>query len=295
MSDKVLWLRNNTGSDVHLSDLGVKVGKLKTINPYKYNPYITTAQVELSRDSGSLRRRLESGTLTVVPRHVTQRPPELDRVEVSDQVVDIVKVKTSVVIDTKELDVLDDDDLGDFADYGLGELGHKNTNFAKTPEGAIVVNQLQDELGPDESDATTTLSTITATNSSAKSTLVVTELAEKSVDPVGPIADDTAPEQPFVVVKPPKEVIPKEAKAKIGTKVSRDDSGTITMSGVSDDYGKSELELQQREAVKDDTGAVVMRVKEDAPAETEDTPKAKPAKVKKATKKAARKKKASKK
>ena len=63
-----LWLQNTTGHDVSISDLGVKVPVGKTINVYKYNPYITEDLVKKSLESGALSKKLSDGIVRIVKK-----------------------------------------------------------------------------------------------------------------------------------------------------------------------------------------------------------------------------------
>lgn len=290
MVNKELWLKNNTEADVHLSDLGVKVRSLKTINVYAYNPYITDDKVRLSMESGSLYKRLNTETLSVVRKPKSTRPHTLDHIKASDEVVRIVKTKTSVVIDTKEIDVLEDDDLGEIADYGLGDLGHKNTNYIKTEDGSVVVKQRQDKIEKPEPETKVSMQIVKSTNMSGQSIVAMTELAEKAVNPVGPMAESTSPEQSFVVVRPPSS--PKTAPPKpavVGkTKVGKDASGAVVVTGANDGLLEASVsDYDTNTATKDESGSIVMKLKDPVKSKAKSKPKskAKPVKVTKKAKK----------
>lgn len=296
MAKKELWLKNNKQADVHLSDLGVKVGSLKTVNVYAYNPYLTEDKVKLSREKGSLLKRLNTGTLSVVKKPVTTRPHTLDDIKASTQPVEVVKTKTAVVVDTREMDVLDDDDLGEIADYGLGELGHENTQYVKDVPGSVVVKQKQDTDEELEPAAEVTMEKVPSKNASGQSIVAMANMAEKATNPVGDVAENTAPDQSFVVVKPPenaKKATPVEKPAVEGvTKVGKDESGAVVITGVDD--GKKDASTSKYDAhvaTKDESGAIVMKLKEvegeTAEKSTDGKVEAKPAKVakKKTTKK----------
>lgn len=296
MAKKELWLKNNKEADVHLSDLGVKVGSLKTINVYAYNPYITEDKVKLSRESGSLSKRLNSGTLSVVKKPTSPRPHTLDHLKTSTKPVEVVKTKTAVVVDTREVDVLDDDDLGEIADYGLGELGHENTKNVKDVPGAVVVQQKQDPNEEPDPAVKVKMEKVPSTNASGQSIVAMTDMAEKATNPIGDVADNASPEQSFVVVKPPesaKPAAPVEKPAVPGvTKVGKDESGAVVITGVDD--GKKDTSASKYDAhvaTKDESGAIVMKLKEVEGETTEEPAEkkadAKPVKVtkKKTTKK----------
>jgi len=141
---KELWLHNDTGADVSIADLGVKVPANKTINVYKYNPYLTEEQVKRSMEDGSLSKRLNN-VLSVVNKYVAPEPHGLNHIKASKKPVEVIKTKSAIYVNTKEEDVLEDEDFGDFADYGLGELGHKNTTHKQTDDGSVVVVQKKDD------------------------------------------------------------------------------------------------------------------------------------------------------
>lgn len=300
MAKKELWLKNNTEADVHLSDLGVKVGKLKTINVYAYNPYITEDKVKLSMESGALSKRLTSETLSVVKKPVSERPHTLDHVKASNRAVEVKKInKTAVVIDTKEMDVLEDDDLGEIADYGLGDLGHENTNYVRTEDGSIVVKQKEDAQDEEPTGAKVSMEVVPSSNMSGQSVVAMTELSEKAVNPIGPVAENASPEQSFVVVKPPEEKnkpTPSKPAVEGKTTVAKDDeSGAVVVTGDADKQPKpSTSKYDAHVATKDDSGAVVMKLKEvdgEDNSEAKPADEAKPVKVtKKKTKKATKKK-----
>jgi len=285
MAKKELWLKNNTRADVHLSDLGVKVGSLKTINVYAYNPYVTEDKVKLSKESGSLFKRLKTNTLRVVKKAVPGRPHTLDQIKVSNTPIEIVKIKTAILIDTKELDVLDDDDLGEIADYGLGDLGHGNTDFAKTSDGAVVVRQKQDDDAPEDPGARVSMEIVESTNMSGQSIVAMTELAEKATNPLGDIAENASSGQSFVVVKPPEVPKTKVKPAVKGkTKVGLTENGAIIVAGTQDKLALPDVLPLAPEPTQDEDGATVMRVKEDAAPAPKARAKAKPAKITKKAK-----------
>jgi hypothetical protein len=314
---KALWLKNNTGSDVSLSDLGVKVLANQTTNVYAYNPYITTEQVKKSMEDGSISKRLESKVLSVVKGVKKPRPHNLDHVKTSSGVVEVVKSKTAVFINTKDEDVINDEDLGDIADYGLGELGHTNTTNVRTEDGSIVVKQKEDEPEDEVSDAIVQMEKVkSASNVSNQSVVAITKQVESQSDPVGPMAPDTSlPDQPFVVVRPPEDPEPQqataiqeaEAKLKSMTKIKKV-GDTIVVDGKTaggrnlkaiaaddpeaadaDSVIKDESKYDAQVATKDESGAIVMKVKEVTEKETTKPKTEKPKVVKVAKKKAKKK------
>lgn len=304
---KELWLQNNTGADVSLSDLGVKVPANKTINVYKYNPYVTTEQVQKSREDGALSKRLTSNTLTVVSGAKDPRPHTLDHVKASNSIVEVVKSKSAVFIDTKSEDVLEDEDLGDFADYGLGDLGHKNTTATKVNKGVVVIEQKQDDLV--EENFTATVKPEVHSGISGQSIVAMTQQVESQVDPVGPIAEGQAAQgSPYVVVKPPdstEEGVPQvtmdavkraEERLKSMNKPKKIGDMVVVDGTMADDRDsdkvikKGSKTYDAQVATKNESGAIVMKLKEvSEESEEATTQKATPIKVTKSNKKASKK------
>lgn len=298
MVNKELWLQNNTSSDVSLSDLGVKIPANKTINIYKYNPYLTVEQVKRSQEDGSIAKRLKSETLIVVAGTKKLRPHTLDHIKVSDSVVEVVKSKSAVFIDTKGEDVLEDEDLGDFADYGFGELGHKNTINTRTSDGSIVVKQKQDDLKDEKPDAKVNLEV--QSNISGQSIVAMAKQVEVQSDPVGPVAEgQSAQGQSYVVVRPPTSTesdnsIPQiqadainqaEKRLEEMSRVKKSGDivvidGTIADTRDSDSIIKKESKTYDTQvATKNESGAIVMKLKEVSGESEETTAEAKPVKA----------------
>jgi hypothetical protein len=338
MANKKLWLQNNTGADVSVSDLGVKVPANGTLDVYAYNPYLTKEQVAKSKEDGSLAKRLSSGVLSVTKGTKNPKPHTLDHVKTSSRAVEVVKSKSAVLVNTKEEDVLADEDLGDFADYGLGELGHENAKSVRTGDGVVVVQQKQDDPDPEESDATVELEV--RTNISGQSVVAMAKQAESWSNPTGPIVEDvSSPDQPYIVVKPPEPEIQQataikdaEDRLKAMDKARvRKEGNTIVVDGktaggrnlktvaelnkVANKQGvpvedlpqdvvasadadaviKDEARYDARVATKDESGAIVMKVKEVSEEPLPESKKAKPTKVTKTKDKPKAKKKTSKK
>ena len=206
MSDKVLWVQNPGSADVSLSDLGMKVPAGKTVNIFKVNPYLTEAQVEASKASGSLSKRLGSKTLRVVEKAVSVNPPSLNQIKQSDQTVQAKKTKSSVVIES-DIDLDDEQEAFDFADYGINDLGPDVTRD-KQKDGAVVVTAKEDDVTTGEPEESVT----TEPGMSAQSQKTMEETQKHMVDPTGPHAKMSRPSvsQPFVVAPPPDQ--PEETK-----------------------------------------------------------------------------------
>jgi hypothetical protein len=146
-SENILWVQNQGTADVSLSDLGVKVPAGQTVNVYKYNPYLTVAQVEKSLESGALSKRLESKVLRIVDKKVTSNPHALNKLKESNETVLAKKTKSSVVIESKTEEPEEGGSFG-FADYGISDIG---PDVATTKEdGSVFVTAKQDDL--DEPD-----------------------------------------------------------------------------------------------------------------------------------------------
>jgi len=206
---KELWVQSLGASDSNVSDLGVKIPAGKTVDVFKYNPYLTEAQVKKSLESGALSRYIESGRVRIVQKQVTERPKTVDQIKQSNQTVKAKKTKSSVVIemDTEEPE---EGEGFEFADYGVNDIiSHKK-------EGdAVVVTAKQDEDEPEETGVKLEPKEETGYS---KQTQIVMDTAEKATDPTGPLAETaTNQSQPFVVVKgdqkpPVKEEPEKEAE-----------------------------------------------------------------------------------
>ncbi|MBF0556601.1 MAG: hypothetical protein HQK96_18945 [Nitrospirae bacterium] len=119
--NKELWLLNNTGSDVSVSDLGVKVPAGGTINVYKYNPYITEDQVNNSIKCGALSKRLsgQNPVLKIVPKKAPDLKTQIRKIQQSNEPIKAVKTHSSIVIEQKNTEEVTDDKGFDFADYGI--------------------------------------------------------------------------------------------------------------------------------------------------------------------------------
>lgn len=317
---KALWVRNNTGSDVSLSDLGVKVLANKTINVYAYNPYLIKDKVDMSRLTGSLAKRLESGVLVVVKGTKNPKPHTLDHIKASSDSV-VVRSKSAVFVNTKEEDVLEDGDLGDIADYGLGDLGHSNTINVRTEDGSIVVEQRKNYPEDEVSDAWIRPKKIES-NVSGQSIIAMTKQAESQSNPVGTMAESSSPpDQPFVVINPSKDPEPQQATAlqeadeklkntnKAKKRIKKVNSAFVVDGKISgrnpevlaasegekeiadaDSVIKEEATYDAKVATKDESGVIVMKVKEVAKEPEPKVEKPKAVKVTKAKKKTRKKK-----
>lgn len=227
----VMWLQNPGTSDVSLADLGVKVPAGQTINVYQANPYLTAEQVTISKKTGSLARRLDSGILRIVRSPVTARPPTLDHLKASNKIVTAKKTKTSVVIDADAVDESEDGKF-EFADYGVNDIAPV-AKPEKTKD-SVFVNVKQDEV-PETQKVST------------QSKDIMENLKKNASDPVGPLAPmESPPNTPMVVVTPKKEEKQEPVKAPIAV-------GTPT----------PEPEAKKPEVVKKQDGAVVVGEQKD--------------------------------
>jgi len=290
-----LWVLNRTTSDVSLGDLGVKVPAGKAVNIYKINPYLSIAQVETSRNMGSLSKRLAAKILIVVKKAVRNAPHMLKQLkESSDTTIKAVKTKSSVVIEP-ETDMNQSDDGFEFADYGVNDIG-PSVNQAKQEDGTIVVTTKQENTESESSGIE--LKPTIESGISKQSQIVMRATQEAMTDPTGPHAEaSTATHtKPFTVVKPPnppKEDVPPEVIAPTGETVSKSESGAIVVGDKkkprsirtvkkaqeddTDDYtlpgddevgadeviGFEKTEYDSKVATKTKDGAVIMRIKEE--------------------------------
>ncbi len=200
---KELWLLSLSGSDSNLNDIGVKVPAGKTINVFKWNPYVTQEQVDESLKSGSIFKYLTAKKIKIVERKTAVRPADLDRIKESKEAV-ARKTKTSVVIES-DLDDPEEGEGFEFADYGVNDVVSQ-----KKIGVSVFVEAKQDEIV--EPDSGVQLVPKEETGKNTKQTQIVMDMAEKSTHPAGLLAETTVASstQPFVITKPPKQ--PSESK-----------------------------------------------------------------------------------
>jgi hypothetical protein len=132
-----LFVLNQTKFDVSISDLGVKVPASKSINIYKANPYLTPEQVERSKTTGALYRRLsgENPVLKVVKRVSVLNTSVIAKLKESTEPVKIKKTKSSIVIEMPDEPEQEQISL-DFADYGI--IDEQNTNRIRDQNSVFV-------------------------------------------------------------------------------------------------------------------------------------------------------------
>jgi len=208
LKSEELWVQNPGTSDISLSELGVKVPAGKTINVFKWNPYLTVVKVQESLDRGSLLRRLTSKALKVVRNKPTA--PALNKLKVSKEAVLAKKTKTSVVLETQN-DELEEDGSFGFADYGISDLG---PSVSQKRDGAVVVVEAaQDELPSEESDTELKPVLKKPDALSHQSVITMETQAKSASNPMGKLANQSMPsaQQPFTVVQPPEKE-PEEAQ-----------------------------------------------------------------------------------
>lgn len=284
-NENILWVKNPGGTDVSLSDLGVKVPAGKTVNVYAVNPYLTVEQVEKSRSSGALFKRLESKILIIVTKAVSVVPPTLNQIKESDQPIRARKTKSSVVIEPSTDEPQEEGDSFDFADYGVNGLGpieHKRET------GAVLVDTFQDQESKELAPAVN-LEPISESGLSKQSQIVMKTTSENMVDPIGPLAETSVvtEKQPFAVVKPPKakeELVVEHSAEK---HIVKDETGTIVVDGKTKHRSIKQIKRAQEDGVpteeaeedsainleetkfdtkiatKTEDGAIVMKLKEE--------------------------------
>jgi len=205
--EATLWLRNDSASDVSLSDLGVKVPRGKTVNVFKVNPYLTQDKVKASLESGSLAKRLSSGVLVPVEGPSTPRPATLDHIKQSNEPVLVKKTNTSVVVEpgNPKLEEEESSEGFGFADYGINDLGEAVSQ--ERVGAAVVVSAKQDEepAPPAEAQA----EPVGTTNPISKQSVVTMQAQQAALShPMGKVAqpaNQVNQSQPFVVTKPPAD------------------------------------------------------------------------------------------
>jgi hypothetical protein len=209
MAKKELWLRNPSGVDVSLSDIGVRVRAGKTINIFAYNPYLTEDKVKLSLAEGSIYKRLKSGAVKKVKgKPSSEKAPNL---KVSTTPINVVKSKSSVLVDMRTEEMLEVDDLTGIADYGLGDL-EENVKV-KTSDGAVIVEQKEDESEPLVPEAEAKIEVTAGQNVSDQSVTVMAKRIKEQSDPIGDLAKSSnipTPQQPFIVAEVPEAVVEEE-------------------------------------------------------------------------------------
>lgn len=246
-----LWVLNRTTSDVSMGDLGVKVPAGKALNIYKANPYLTKAQVETSRDMGSLSKRLATGTLVIVKRAVKDAPHALKQLkESSETTLKAVKTKSSVVIEPEQ-DTEESGEGFDFADYGVSDIG-PSVDQSKQEDGTIVVTVAQDDEADDVSGVE--MKPTLESGVSKQSQVVMRAAQEAMTDPTGPHAEASASSQskPFTVVKPPSP--PKLETTEEAT--TADDAAAAALKARQQE--KTAVAPTGETVSKDETGAVVV-------------------------------------
>lgn len=269
---KELWLQNLSQSDVSLSDLGIKVQKGKTIEVFAFNPYLTELQVNNSMEDGSLSKRLSTGVLKVVSGPSKERPAVLDQINAvkdSDTVLVAKKNKSSVIVETRPVD-LEQDDSFDFADYDVDMS--EATKPTSAEHNSVVVKQKEDEVEKAQSESNLKPE-LQQSNISKQSAVFMQNLAEKQSDSFGKLADSKggSPEKPFVVIDPPKsekeQVKKAEKPAKTEVKAS-DESVTVDVekkpkAKKKTKKKKSKKSFDTKAATKTENGAIVMELKEE--------------------------------
>lgn len=102
------WYKNTTSSDLLLSDLGLKIPAYKTVNLYRIKPSLTVEAVAKSRETGLLSKCILNNKLISLP---AAPPPQ--QVDLGSRLTEAKgpipsRVKTSVVVDIKEQDFIED-------------------------------------------------------------------------------------------------------------------------------------------------------------------------------------------
>lgn len=223
MDKKELWVQNPGGSDVSLSDLGVKVPAGKTVNVYRYNPYLTEAKVSESLESGALSKRLANGLLKLVKKGVKTRPQMLDQIKESKEMLKAKKTKSSVVIEPTT-DPSEEGENFEFADYGLGEI---SPAVSQQKDGAAVVVTAKQDEEPESVEETVLEAKQSV--SMSKQAQIVMDTAAKSTNPYDSVAEDRATNKPYVVPTPEPEVPVAKEEIKLTPKVTKGPTGEITV------------------------------------------------------------------
>ncbi len=251
-----LWVKNNTGLDVGLGDLGMKIPANSTVDIYKRSHYITAIKVEASLSDGSLYKRITSNTLEIVQGRANLKPHTLNHLKASTKPTQVVKTKSSVVIDTAEMDVLEDGDLGDIADYGLGDV-NANVDYVKDETGAVVVQQHEDE--PEEE-----VPEVKVNIEAMKSAGVSEQVIRVVVKETNELVEDKLKGKVHVVKPPedkPEEVVQVDAEAELKVE-SRGDMVVVNELKQPEVLTKDSESFDTQVATKDESGTIIMKLKE---------------------------------
>lgn len=274
MKNKELWLMNSGTMDVHLSDLAVKVWANKTVNIYALSPYLTEEQINKSMESGSIKKRLDSGVLKIVKGNTKKLPDVINKIKESKEPILVRKTKSSVVVEHTDDETIESDGF-DFADYGLSGLEAEISN----ERGTVVVQAKQDESPTPSTE--TELAPKVESSLSNQSAIVMRAQQKGLNNPVGKIAPPTTnSNQPFVVTPPSDTEVKEEVKLvkpdvkKSGNSVLvGQENQTRSLKQIAaeqkgetveeDSVVKMEKpEIDTRVATKTEDGAIVMEMKE---------------------------------
>ena len=123
-TDKELWIQNRSRLDYGVSECGLTIKALTTINLYAHNPDCTEEHVRLAlARGGSLEIGIRKGYLQQVNRKVDIRPALLNQIKASKGSIQAVRTKTSFIIDQGQLDLGEGGaEQFDFADYGIVDV-----------------------------------------------------------------------------------------------------------------------------------------------------------------------------
>ena len=273
--ENALWVQNLGTSDVSLGDLGVKVPAGKTINIYKWNPYITVEQVEKSKTSGSLLKRLDSEVLKIVVGPVIVAPHLIDQIKESKRIVTAKKTKSSIIIGPESGNE-EEGKKFDFADYGITDV-----QKIEKEKDSVLVNVRQDE------EAIKSINSV-----GFQSKKIMEDFQQKAVDPLGPLAETSSPNNSFITVKPPikslkksEELLPVKPEVKklvLDNTIVVEQTDQLKPSNiVKDDIQESadkiiEIEKPKEEgmrvATRTEKGVIIMELKEEEPEKTMDKP-----------------------
>src|SRR5574337_203607 len=192
-NNKELFLFNQSKSDVSVADLGVKVPANKTVNVYKYNPYLTTEQVNKSLKDGSLSKRLGGKTppLKIVNKNSNKKPESINKIKQSNEAYKIKKTKSSVVIEHSQ-EESNSGEKFDFADYGVDEV-------SRVKDQSSVFVKAKEDILPETVIDTSNVPKI-ETGISKQSTVVMDTMVKGINNPIGKIAEKTNKSNvPYVV------------------------------------------------------------------------------------------------
>lgn len=268
-----LFLFNQSKLDVSISDLGVKVPANKTVDVYKYNPYLTVEQVNKSLKGGSLNKRLngKNPPLKIVNKDLNKKPSTINKIKQSGEAYKIKKTKSSVVIENTQ-EESNNGEKFDFADYGIDDV-------SRVKDQSSVFVKAKEDILPKTTTNTSTAPKL-ETGISKQSTIVMDTMVKNITNPIGKIAESkTKSNVPYVVPKLPEENPEIKVEQKSAVKVAKEGESilvgakrdskksdkkfnTVSRIGEKDPIVLEEIKVDNKTTTKVEKGSIVVEFKE---------------------------------